>query len=58
MTKEEFENRTLKEIVAECRKTDKCLECPYTGVEYVCLFNNVPQEWIKDYMKKQNKVLS
>lgn len=57
MTKEEFEKRTIKDIVTECIKNDNCLECPYTGGMYACVFENTPPEWIKDYMKQQNKTL-
>lgn len=57
MTKEEFENRTIKDIVTECRKAENCFECPFEGEKYMCIFHNTACEWIKDYMERQNKVL-
>ena len=52
MTKEEFENITIKEIVTQCRHSYNCFECPYEGNKYICLFNDTPCEWLKDYIRK------
>ena len=57
MTKEEFENLTVKEIAEVCDKND-CFECPFTKLmNMLCVFDKAPMHWVKDYMKQQNKVL-
>lgn len=53
MTKEEFENLTIKDIVTQCRQSYNCFECPFRGEVFMCLFDDTACEWIKDYMRKE-----
>ena len=57
MTKEEFENLTIKEIAEVCRKTESCHKCPFikSKCSFLCLFIDEPQDWIWTYKEQQEK---